>query len=422
MDKFREDAEAARQADMQGYASYNFKVPRRGKRINWQGPLLALFIPVAIFVAMLAAMCAPIRYYHPAISILIVVMICICLYNYARLAVQASFEKASNMEHTPTWYIFIFLTGVLVSLLGLALGQFIYTKYMLPYYDSAGMSVYGAAVDDGGAGDKLMMQEVEKAQRNGGHNASSGSVVGPDFPLYGHGGVNPIGNRGRLGTEMMDAGVMIFAFGAHVDLSKAMSFGQTPTYCVAPITLGSQKQALYDYWAVGIDCCDREKEPGSTLPPEAGSAINFQCGQINNPMARAGRRVTDDESRPFFKLATEKAGATFEFQTVMPLFFHWMQDPINGAQFDPTPQSSIQKGMVTQEGLLGLWPFMLSDFGLSFMNSGNANGNPDSLSSSLSNAKALVIQGSIGICLLQLFLVTCAGNAFAQMGYSKWDQ
>lgn len=227
----------------------------------------------------------------------------------------------------------------------------------------------------------------------------------------------------------MDAGAMYFAFGSYVDTSKAMSFGDSPSYCVAPITIGTTQMVYYDFWAVGINCC--KGLPDGSTAPKAGVAPNYYCGQYNNPRARAGLRMMDDSKRPYYHLAVQQAKAAYGFTVTHPLFFYWMQDPINGNQgysagsyydYDTNSMQSnngAQFGLGTDSGFLGLWPFTWSDFGLGgFSKKGNVGG----MSTQYQRGQQLWMFGLFGFCLLHFLLTVCATCSFAALGWpDSWQ-
>lgn len=118
------------------------------------------------------------------------------------------------------------------------------------------------------------------------------------------------------GQQMMDAGLVDFDHGT-LDLRKSLGFRDGGnTYCVAPITNGEGSLPVYDFWAVGVNCCS------STRP-------DFECGEYSNPKARVGLRLLSADDRPHFKLAVQSAEATFNLRAAHPLFFEWVEDPVN---------------------------------------------------------------------------------------------
>eukprot|EP00913_Durusdinium_trenchii_P034946 g32688.t1 len=92
------------------------------------------------------------------------------------------------------------------------------------------------------------------------------------------------------GQQMMDAGLVAFETSSGLDLRKSQGSTEVPddmattgfrdggkTYCVAPITNGQGSLPVYDFWAVGVDCCSSIR-------------ADFRCGQYDQPRAHAGIR------------------------------------------------------------------------------------------------------------------------------------
>ncbi|CAK9066115.1 unnamed protein product [Durusdinium trenchii] len=114
-------------------------------------------------------------------------------------------------------------------------------------------------------------------------------------------------------SRYLDVGRVVFAPGTGLDVAKSIGFKNKDVYCVAPIVNpnASKAPASYDYWAVGLNCCD---------------ADGFRCGEYLKPNARSGVRLMNEEQREFYMLAVHEAEATFGIKSSMPLFFFWVED------------------------------------------------------------------------------------------------
>jgi hypothetical protein len=239
------------------------------KRMNLVGICVSVFLPWILFSVLYAVMSFSVHYNQPglcyfiaALGLVVVLMIGTLAYN----SVQAKFRGDSERE--PTWFVFLFLTTVIAWLAGIALGDMNFYSNLQPYYDITNLNTYPS--------------------------------------------VNPTQMRGQ---QLMDAGRIIFSEGSKLDLTKSMGFKNLDTYCVAPITNGEAPLATYDFWAVGMNCCN-------------GNSADFHCGEFNNPRASAGLRLMNDGQRAFYRLAVQQAEAAYNVKAIHPLFFTWMQDPI----------------------------------------------------------------------------------------------
>lgn len=154
------------------------------------------------------------------------------------------------------------------------------------------------------------------------------------------------------GQSYMDVGRATFKEGTRVDTAYARAFVDRHTYCVAPIvgqpmtsmgtaTSGSAFQlppsGTVDFWAIGIDCC---------LP----SGEQFECAQVTNTLARSGMRLLRDDQRLFYKLAVQEWSTEFKLPVEHPLFFYWVQDPVEEVEAyddNTTKTTWLYAGMYT---------------------------------------------------------------------------
>lgn len=153
------------------------------------------------------------------------------------------------------------------------------------------------------------------------------------------------------GQSYMDAGQIYFKEGVEIDTQDMITFRSGNVYCAAPIlgqplwnqddkaqleqsgALRLPKSGTLDFWAVGVDCCDKESK-------------TFTCGAAGSRKARAGIRLLRDDIRPFYRMAVEQWEAqmcplddnTLKSQAKSaphicpharhPIFLHWVVDPL----------------------------------------------------------------------------------------------
>ncbi|CAJ1357857.1 unnamed protein product [Effrenium voratum] len=173
-----------------------------------------------------------------------------------------------HLDGPPMWYSFFAASLTFATLLGAFVGDYLYAGMMEASFDFQNLGSYPA--------------------------------------------VDPSRQKGQ---QLMDAGRVYFASGSKLDLAKSMSFQNFEEYCVVPIVKGDDELASYDFWAVGVNCCDQR------------DAV-FRCGEFGNTHARSGLRYMEEGNRQYFRLAVQQAEAAFGIKANHPLFFTWTQDPL----------------------------------------------------------------------------------------------
>lgn len=325
-------------------APMGFKLPFK-RRLNLVAVILSLFLPCLIFAVVSTVLVYKIHYSHAVVCALIVLVCLLVVLAFALAAWTGWREKTHSMTHEPSWYIFVFLTAMLAWVLAVLIGSYIYGNYTEPFYASSALTAYGMGSSsssmsditegDGTSSDFGSDGSGYGSGGSGYGSGGSGSVSGGsgsggagNRPSGGVGGVSAAGVDATVarGQTLMDAGIVYFLPGTYVDVSRATFYGNNPTYCVAPITVGGAPMANYDFWAVGLNCCN-DLPPGA---PAANVGVGYHCGDFDKPEARAGKRVMKDSLQPWFKLAVMKAQAAYNIDSPFPLFFHWLDDPING--------------------------------------------------------------------------------------------
>mmetsp|Transcript_44209 Transcript_44209/g.96170 ORF Transcript_44209/g.96170 Transcript_44209/m.96170 type:complete len:305 (-) Transcript_44209:39-953(-) len=245
--------------------------PGKRKRINYLPVILNIIVPWAIFALVLYLVSFDFHYKHPMGTIgLIVALLSLCII----IALVAKSSRGRDKE--PSWLTFFALTTFIAVLAAAIIGFINFYDNMVPFYEANSLNVYPA--------------------------------------------VNP---SSQQGVEVMDGGRVYFTTGSRVDRHMGMAFKNDETYCVAPIVVFNSTSNLpmepktksYDFWAIGMNCCDRQG--------------NFRCGSYANPKARSGLRLMTEEERPNYRLAVQQAEATYSITSIHPVFFTWVQDPVD---------------------------------------------------------------------------------------------
>lgn len=166
-----------------------------------------------------------------------------------------------------TWYMFLAIAIGLSCLLGLVLGLYIYGNFSEKFY---------------------------KLSR-----------------LHTHKNVDPV----LEGKAYLDTGAIYFKKDSYVSTAQSIGYKDGNIYCVAPIKFGNDLVKNFDFWAVGVNCCD-------------GFPGNFNCFDHRaDSFAHGGLRVVDDGAIPFYRLATQQMGVEFLRSSRNPIFVEWMRDP-----------------------------------------------------------------------------------------------
>jgi len=244
------------------------RAPR--KSVNLVTVIACLFWPILIFVVVFAAQSFELHYESPRNCLLLCGGILGAVFILGYFAYTAVMQRTVGMQE-PMWYVVIFASSFLAWILAFGFGQANYVANMRPFYDVNNLNVY---------------QSVNPATAHG--------------------------------SQMMDAGRIMFTPDSHLDLPKAMAFQNVDRFCVAPISAGpagpnATQLATYDFWAVGLNCC-------SGVPAE------FRCGEYWNTKATSGLRLMREEERAYYRLAVQQAEAAYNIRAQHPVFLYWLQD------------------------------------------------------------------------------------------------
>jgi len=234
------------------------------KRLNLVAVCANIFAPWLAFATVYGVLSFSFHYQHPTAAWMVFGLGLVGVLVSAALAYRAKKQGAGE----GMWFNYSTIALLVAVTMGALLGDMNFWYNMQPFYDIENLNTY------------------------------------PN--------VDPSREKGQ---QLMDAGRVYFTSGARLNDKYAMGFKNLDLYCVAPIVVGDETIASYDFWAVGLNCC-------------SGVASDFRCGEFNNLHARSGLRLMRDDQRPFFRLAVQQAEAAYNIKATHPLFFYWMQDPV----------------------------------------------------------------------------------------------
>jgi hypothetical protein len=256
------------------YNPFMFMRPRR-RRLNLLSIIQVIALPFLVFALTAYLFGFSVHYTNPMWPWFFVGFCMLIAFVFLVKAAIVYRKQKQEMWSVPwyllndddTWFLFLFAAIAISCLLGIAVGEVIYSGYTQPYYTL--------------------------------------------FELHSYTGIDPVAE----GKAYLDAGAINFKQDSYVDISHAVGYKDGNVYCVAPIKLGKDQVANKDFFAVGVNCCD-------------GFPGNFNCFEKRaENFAHGGLRIIDNDNIPFFKLAAMQAGAEWGKNSPNPLFFTWMRDP-----------------------------------------------------------------------------------------------
>lgn len=241
---------------------------RRRRRLSLTALCSGLLLPYFLFLTVFAMTTFSVHHTAAWLTYLYLGVTLVVVLVFGGLALNAVLRGGDPAVYRdPSWFLFIFFTGLIAWIVGLCAGEWLFWHNTEPAYDIQALDVY-RDVDPGTAS----------------------------------------------GKRMMDVGRISFKEGSHLDLDKAVGFKNNDWYCVAPVAVGTGTMQNYDFWAVGLNCC-------------SDTQGSFKCGSYDDTNARSGLRMMRSDQRDFFRLAVQEAKVTYNIQSDYPLFFYWLEDP-----------------------------------------------------------------------------------------------
>mmetsp|Transcript_27482 Transcript_27482/g.63545 ORF Transcript_27482/g.63545 Transcript_27482/m.63545 type:complete len:334 (-) Transcript_27482:75-1076(-) len=241
-------------------------------QLNLCGLFTAVFLPWLIFEIVAGALSFTTHFKHPGASVFVVFAIPLIVLLVVGTLYHVRWRGGIGEAPLSSWLAFLVVTVLLCWLVGVIFGFTNYHLHMVHFYNVETLATYPA--------------------------------------------VDPARMKGQ---QMMDAGVLMFAGGSRLDLTKAVGFKSGSMYCAAPIVpMNGPDLGAYDFWAVGVDCCSEGDAKGEF----------WHCGDWQTTRGGGGVRWIDQEQQNYFRLAVQEAQAQFHMQAIHPLFFAWSADPV----------------------------------------------------------------------------------------------
>jgi len=252
------------------------RAPLNRRRLNLYAIFLIVLIPWGFFVGTYALASFRVPYLYPNLFYALLVCSFFLIVAFAALSLQQAWKrkKLGKDAVDPSWVAFLFWTLLIAWVVGLGAGWYNYSEYMREYYDLDSWSDYKE--------------------------------------------VSPLQTRGN---DILDAGTVVFVNNTKLDLALSTGYTSGDTYCVAPVVEGNSSLALYDFWAVGKNCCGSH---GSKF-----SCDGYHDDDLRGPPPQySGTRYTGDEVA-FYTLAVERAEAAHHIQSGSRIFLNYAKNPTN---------------------------------------------------------------------------------------------
>lgn len=252
-----------------GGKSKGAKLKPQSRGSNWKAAVLLILVPWFLFLIIMATW---MLWYHHHWLVTVFTILGGFMVSIGLIALSMSSDKNAHAKPGgKRWYAYLGCVCFLATLAGGVLGFYCYHSFMFQYNSYEERRMYANVL--------------------------------PSEPA----------------STKVDAGKMVFATDARVDISKSIGFKAGSFYCVAPI-LDEDMDTRVEYWAAGVDCCSYRGD--------------FNCDDAWDPKARSGAVIFEDSSelvpsmRPFFEKARLEAEVAYNMASSDDaIFVKWTKDP-----------------------------------------------------------------------------------------------